>query len=327
MQRLLYYPGFEPPNLNWLKFSILYCENVQCIVPYDRQYMLSNEFRNVIDLSDLIDLHNPGHYEADRATIRAVREIERILHKPYQYSSLFHQVNTLTRLRNRDNWNNIVYRSKFTGEWIDFCLQEGVGREIDGGVLLSEELAFIFMTHLAKEVAISNDRVIATDNIKYNNYTSYSIPANRVNDRKSSFARSVISLSMPVNIESAPLYKLLTFRSKNRDLISAFNRQLKLYNDNISNGMLSGDFIKEFKDLKSEIYKELFVHGMASVGVALSSYIFLKNGLDYNAEYAKEVVGALGGGFGGYFSIKKTLFEPNDRKSCGKYFANLSRLK
>ncbi len=45
MTPLVYYPGFEPADENWLKFALLYLERVTPIIPESADIWLSDDFR------------------------------------------------------------------------------------------------------------------------------------------------------------------------------------------------------------------------------------------------------------------------------------------
>ena len=44
---------------------------------------------------------------------------------------------------------------------------------VQDGLLVSEELGFIFMQHLAKEISYKTNSSIITDNQKFNNYANF----------------------------------------------------------------------------------------------------------------------------------------------------------
>lgn len=57
MKDMIYYPGFETKDENWLKFALLYFDTLRPIIPYticsEKKY-LSGTFQYVMGETDLI---------------------------------------------------------------------------------------------------------------------------------------------------------------------------------------------------------------------------------------------------------------------------------
>lgn len=153
MKPLIYYPTFEPPSELWLKFSMLYFENFKPIVPYNRRHLLSRDFRFIQNETDLITICTPEYNDGYRASLYAIEEVKKIMETPYNRSMLFNEPNILRKWNNQSNWDYLIYEEKFSFEWSNFCVENNLGRKVNDGILLSEELAFLFMTYLAKELA------------------------------------------------------------------------------------------------------------------------------------------------------------------------------
>ena len=78
MRSLIYFPGFEPSNVNWLKFALLYLDKVEPIVPESADIQLTDTFCDLRMHTDLIELYRPAYEEGDRATADAIEQVERI---------------------------------------------------------------------------------------------------------------------------------------------------------------------------------------------------------------------------------------------------------
>lgn len=64
MKEMIYYPGFEIMDENWLKFALLYFDVLHPIMPdsLDQKEMcLSKKFQIVMDETDLIDRYSPSY--------------------------------------------------------------------------------------------------------------------------------------------------------------------------------------------------------------------------------------------------------------------------
>lgn len=63
MKKFIYYPNLEPPNTEWLKFSILYLEKFESIVPYSRQHLISDDYRKLLNETDLVEMYSPEYLQ------------------------------------------------------------------------------------------------------------------------------------------------------------------------------------------------------------------------------------------------------------------------
>ena len=64
MKDMIYYPGFETRDENWLKFALLYFDTLRPIIPYtiysEKRY-LSDTFQYVMGETDLIKPYRPEY--------------------------------------------------------------------------------------------------------------------------------------------------------------------------------------------------------------------------------------------------------------------------
>lgn len=326
MEPLIYYPTFEPPSQTWLKFAILYFDSFKPIVPYNRRSELSDDFKRVWENSDLITLYSPEYSEGHRASLLAIEEAEKILRQPYDRSPMFRQINLARDWMNSDNWTFEVYKEKFSFEWLDFCEKNNIGRKTNDGILLPEELAFIFMSYLAKEIAFKESSAIITDNDKFDSFTNFSKLNSPFLERRDKFAKHVISLVMPYKLDAVPLKKILDFRTKNRQLIYAFNKELDTVQQNISQANSAQKFIESYNNIYSALNIEITKLGFGVTTIPLGIYSLINNPLSLTTSYAKEVLSAMGLILAGTYALHKGLKESRTKRYCKKYLTSLSRL-
>ena len=327
MKKFLYYPNLEPPNTEWLKFSLLYLEKFESIVPYDRQHLISDDYRRISQETDLVDLYAPGYEQTERASIKSINHTENILNKPYRYSGLFNRVNLKRDWTNRMNWNYQIFSEKFSPQFAYFCVENNLGERNNDGLLLPKELAFLFMTHLAKEISTERNGSIITDNVEFDSYTNYSRITKVSTRKRLEFMKGVIDLSVPTNISEIGFDKLIEFRNKNRDRITAFNNQIEIVEESIGNGITEKEFIKNFNNVHKELTKQIVLLGSRASKIPLATYMLLNNPVALSIDYAREILTGLGVGLGGYYAVKDALINTNERRSCKKYLTNMSLLK
>lgn len=327
MKSLLYYPSFEPPSDIWLKFSLLYLEDFQSIVPYDKRHLLSDDYKRIENETDLVSLYNPKYDTGSRASIQAIEEVEKILSNTYDRSHLFGKVNVVRKWKHKDNWNYIVHKEKFSHNWLQFCEENELGTETAEGVRLPEELAFVFMTHLAKEIAFEESMELITDNNKFDSFTNHSRSTTHTINRKSKFAKGIFNLIVPKNLSEIPFERLIEFRNNNRELITAFNQELDDVQQKIGNGYREQDFIDRYNNIYSEFSKEVLLQGFGIASIPLAAYMLIQNKSATSPEYIKEILGALGIILGGGYTMNKGLQDLKTKRYCKKYITNLERLR
>lgn len=327
MEPLIFYPTFEPPSDTWLKFSLLYFENFRPIVPYNRRHLISDTFRRIQSETDLVSLYAPDYEEGHRASLKAIEEVDKILSATYERSPLFNQINILRKWNTPSNWSFLVYGEKFSDNWAYYCEQNKIGKRTNDGILLPEELAFLFMTYLAKEIAFKESAAIITDNNKFDNYTNYSRASYPMVNRKSRFAKGIINLLVPKNLTDISFTKLIEFRNRNRELIKVFNQELNNIQQKIGNGYSEHDFIESYNNIYSEFSREIILQGIGIASIPFAAYILLESQQATTPEYVREILGALGIVLGGMYSLHKGLQETSTKRYCKKYLTNLERLR
>ena len=326
MEPLIYYPRFEPPSENWLKFALLYFEEFRPIVPYEKRELLSDGFRRIMDNTDLINLLDPDYRDGENASIRAIEETERILRNTYLRSPQFREINIARKWQNPDHWNFMLYREKYSAGWIEFCELEGIGRRVDGGVMLPEELAFVYMTYLAKEIGFRENAAIITDDEKFDEFTNYTRTPSIPFERTRNFAKGIINLLVPSNLADVPMQHIIDFRNRNRAQIRAFNRELDKVQEMIGAGRSEQRFIDQYNRIYSEFSQETIALGFGIAAIPFVAYVLISNPSTTAPEYVKEVLAAVGGILAGRFTVHKGLKELENRRYCKKYLTNLKRL-
>ncbi len=326
MKKFLYYPNFEPPNNTWLKFSLLYLDNFESIIPYNRQHLITDEYREIHDKTDLVDFFSPEYQHGETASFNAINEAKRMLRQTYESSFLFNRINIARDWRNADSWDYQIFGEKFSYSWVQFCEDEKIGKQNNDGILLPRSLAFLYMTHLAKEIANDRNSNIITDNLDYDRYTSYS-KVNPTNVRvKNKFIQGIIKLQVPKNLNDIPFKKLIEFRNKNRELIAVFNSEIDSAEEMIGNGLSEQQFIDNYNKSLTEITKEVIKLGIDSATIPLGFYTLAQNSDALNQDYIKEILTGLSIIGGGYYGIRKALTDTRQERLCKKYLTRLNQL-
>lgn len=327
MKKFIYYPNLEPPNTEWLKFSILYMEKFESIVPYGRQHLISDEYRRLLYETDLVEMYSPEFMQGERASIKSIEEAQRFLQNTYGRGPLMNRINIERSWRTERNWTYQIFSEKFSYQFGEFCEQEGIGRRNGEGLILPKELAFIFMTHLVQEISYERNGSVITDNVEFDNYSNFSKVYNPGVRNRNKFMKGIINLLVPANISDISFERLIEFRNQNRERITAFNNQINLLEESIGNGVTERQFINSFNEIYSELTREIVLMGIGLASIPFAAYVLINNPQALSAEYSKEILGALGIGIGGTYAIKRALFDTREKRLCKKYLTNVERLK
>ncbi|BCJ92887.1 hypothetical protein acsn021_04560 [Anaerocolumna cellulosilytica] len=223
---MLYYPGFEAQDINWLKFALLYLDEIRPIIPmipYDKETYLSSHTIQIIDETNLIRPYQPDYDEGAWASQKAIEEFEQYLQYPHRYGGRFghpyHNTNSYTirdKWRNRSTQNYTLYNGKFSQDFHDFCILEGIASECDFGIKINEDLAYLYMSFLAERISILQEMDSITDSSKYNNLLlNRNKKIAKRNHLELQYAQSNIEINLPKNISQIPLNTIIELRSSN----------------------------------------------------------------------------------------------------------------
>ncbi len=155
MENLIYYPGFEIRDTDWLKFALLYIDRLNPIIPHSGDKFLTDLHYKLSNYTDLIEPHRPSIEEGKNATFDALDVIEKILKNPSRYFRIFGIHNVVERWRYPENQNYTLFEDKYTYEWEQFCKKENFANPSSLGIRIPKELGLIYMSILAQTIADS----------------------------------------------------------------------------------------------------------------------------------------------------------------------------
>ena len=330
MNNLLYFPAFEPPTDDWLKFAILYVEDFSPIIPEFGERYLSDDYQRIIGETDLITPYSPKYDQGDRASIRFTDFIDGVLRDPYRFANLFNRPNIardFERFGEGYGRNYEIFNAKFSFTLRNYCLENNFGRETNNGILVSEEFAFIYMAFLAEEIAHEEGKSIITDNNSFDNFLNYRrIHPRHVIDQRN-FAQGVLQLAVPQNISTIPIRNLIQFRNSNRNKIRAFNSELTNTLNNLENRIDERGFVERFNNIYGELSAEILGQGLGMVTIPLGAYILFQDAAPANAEYINQIIAGIGLVLTGAGSISDKWRDCVNRHNCKRYLTNLRELR
>lgn len=337
MKNMLYYPGFETRNVNWLKFALLYFDTLRPIIPYtirsERTY-LSDTFQRVMDETDLIDPYRPEYDEGSCASVLACEEFEKYLRSPNVYSSYFGYTSATTYA---DKWKNRAYQDctlfngKYSNAFFDFCIENEIATPCDEGIRISNDLAFVYMSFLADVISKRHEYEMITDVKKYSQFLmNKNLCVSKAVQSNARIARNSIELAIPSDIDHVPLERIIELRKQ-----PSFCDVRKAYVKEIDELSLHQETNQNYSLKQLLSYKQDFVsiceHAVnltASAIVSAYSFYALVDGVQ-----GQEIVQALASAFVDYKSAKDAFREVpqyveaiKTKHLARRYVANIGRL-
>lgn len=331
MKSMIYYPGFEVKDETWLKFALLYFEELRPIIPYmwvkEDQY-LSQTAIEVMNGTKLIRPYNPDYEEGNVASIIACEEFERYLKHPERYLSFFSSSKSSDLI---NNWRNPqfqkcrLYEGKFSPVFFEFCLENRLATPFDYGILISNDLAFAYMSFLADVIAKRQGIEMFTDVSKYNTLLEKNDAIiSRSQNLHYKIAKTQIEFAIPCRIKDIPMKQIIKLR-QNRDFENCrraytyeIEKYLKVRDDDPN---ISFDSQLE---IRSEIVKILQSLGIATASLFLScsSVTSLLNGsVEPTAAFATAFLDAVS--VKEVCTVPQYLREIRSKTQANRYFGKI----
>ena len=245
MESMIYYPGFEVQDENWLKFALLYLEELRPIIPNiiaDESQYLSPTAIAIQKKTNLIHPYNPDYDEAHCASVTACKEFDNYLSKPYLYRPFFSHSKSRDLIqywKNPHNQYYSLYEGKYTSDFFHYCLDNHIATPFDNGIKISQDLAFAYMSFLADIISKINGIDMITDISKYNTMLISNDKLHFIGQKNDfKIVKTQIEFSVPCNIDSIPLEKIIELRNDRdfdncrRAFVNEIDEYLKRRKDN-----------------------------------------------------------------------------------------------
>lgn len=326
MRNLIYFPNFEPPSQEWLKFSLLYFESFNPIIPESGQAFLSEDYKRIINETDLISPYRPTFELASRASINAIEFLDKVKENPHRYADIFGIQNITRRFTATQNFSAQIFREKYNWEFSNYLQSNKYSDLSKNGIVVSEELAYIYLSYLAEEIAYEEGKSIITDNRRFDNFLSYKKRLDKRIKTNEKFVKGIFNLVLPKNISMIDIDKIIKFRNNNRDLIASFNNEFHEVLQQIENGFTEEQFIAKYRNLYSELTSAIIKEGAGVLSIPMETSMLMQSG-NLNSDDFINVVSTLGIVIGATIGISSKWKEINQQRSCRKYLTNLQNLR
>jgi len=327
MKNLLYYPGFEIVNENWLKFALIYIDKLRPIIPYNGDKYISDNSKKIYNESDLLEKYRPNYKEAYQATLDVIDVIEKILAHPNRYSPVFNSSQIDAIWRNNTKYHNTIFSDKYTSELEHFLVKNQLAEKSLEGLNLSRELTLLYMTIFAQVISDSKEISPITDLDNLDKFSIFVRHKNQTEKEKFIVAQKIIELKLPDTIESIPISKILKLRRKKdfKDKLRSFHTSLKNYLESDDNDKSTEHFIKTHKHIYNEFNKEIGQLGLGLASFGIGVWITTLSQESSSQEIAQKFFEggtyALSG-----IAISKSWANTKTKRYCKKYLADINNL-
>jgi len=330
MKELIYYPGFQVRNNDWLKFALLYIDKLRPIIPESGDLFIDDDYRKLLNETDLLNSYRPQYEEGLSATLSTIDILEKILRHPTDFIPLFRKYNFIEKWKNPLNQGYLLFNEKYTPAWDRFCRKHNFSRDTSRGIFISEELCFIYMTLLAQ--AISDQQGISpiTD---YRCLDMFSIFSRKEKQswwkNNLNIAEGIINIKLPDNIRQISLDSIIKLRAKPGFKIKqkAFHEELDNYLLNIEKGATSKDFVTSYETAWNDYLDSFMELGVKLVSYGLGVWILANAPVITTAAYFKDVVaGSALSYIGSTITVRKNWKGIQTRRYARKYLADLEMI-
>jgi len=327
MKKLLYYPSFEVQNYNWLKFALLYIDELRPIIPTEGDRYLSGEYSKIISDTDLINQYRPNYEDGTRATLDAIDVIENILREPNRYSNLLGGQHFVEEWKDTGSHKYIIFEQKYTDQWKEFCIRERLGKPKGEGVIVAKSLGLLYMTLLTNVISEKMRLSTITD---YQNLDNISILARRQipTDNTINVAKGIISLKLPKNLENMSFGKIIEYRNRRdfKKCLHAFHADLEKYLKDLEDGKAEKGFLDMGYEGVSEYYLDMALLGVEMEAFAFSSWMAITSPENYAALTSTVLTGTTLL-INSIYTINKLWRHTEGTRMQRKYLTELSKIQ
>lgn len=328
MRELIYYPSFEMQNREWLKFALLYMEKLDPIIPESGDIHLSDEYRMVVTETDLIQKHRPDDEEGKRATLDAIDQIERVLRHPNAFIGVFSDNNFIEKWKNPKEQKFTLFEEKYTDYWERFCLDNRLGKRSNYGLMVSRDVANIYMTILAQCVADSRGVSPITDDRFLDRFSIFSRKASPNIANTVEAAQGIINLKLPSNLRDLSLDDIVKHRNRKnfKQHQRAFHDELEQFLEKVEQASGYIAFEKSLGNIWSDFSDEIVQVGSGVVAFGLGVWLLFQPGGTGILPAWEKIAGGAALSIGSVISIRNTWENTITRRMARRYLADMQDL-
>lgn len=330
MKELLYYPGFEVKDENWLKFALLYIKKLDSIVPPRGDSYLSSLYHEINNETNFFYNIRPDYEEGYNASIDALEAIEKIFKYPNRYFRNFHTSNVIEKWKNGNYQDYTLFSEKYTYDFQRFCIDNEIAQECSEGIKVPRELALMYMGQLSSVISDKRGLEAITDYRELDNFNIFSRRTySSKSKRKITLAKNIINLYLPSNLDDIKFRDIIRLRNDKNyySTLDAFHHHLDTYFNSLEGNEdgNSYDFMDSLNYSLKNLGCELIKLTPEVTGFAIGVWTLLNTPINNYTSYLGNglTFGAIGATI---VQISGEWKKSKTNRFAKKYCANLRRL-
>lgn len=331
MKELLYYPNFFVEDEKWLKFSLLYLDELVTIVPMEAHKHLSDEHNLVLKETDLLSSHSPTGDEITRAAINMGNELEKITNNPITKYMINPNPYNFKEWKVEEGFTNEIFDGKIPYELQKMLVSERFGKLSDNGIKVHYKIANIYMTLLAHSIAMERDISTITDLKERVPFLSLDEVMQKKQREVEKYKTLIdnIYIELPQTIDDLKVEELIDFRNKdkNRRNLEEFHHameKLKIFSIERLSEKDTIDIKKELFDAKKEYIAKITGQFGAGIGAIIGMHQLI-SGDAQQFEFLREVLGI--SAVSGIKSVYGNIGEYKNYHKATSYITDIRNLK
>jgi hypothetical protein len=326
MDKLIYYPSFEPKDIDWLKYALIYVDQFSPIIPDSGKGSITSDFIRIENETDLVKILKPQWWQGDNATVKALKEIEYIESHPDQFMDILGVININRTWKDPQNWKFELYEEKFNSTFKYECLRKRLGRESGKGILTSKEVAQLYMTFLAEEIAFEKVGNPITDSTQYDKLSNYLRAKSPKKEKELNAAKTIVNISLPQNIRNIDLKKFIEFRKDTgiKELRQSFNNSLNKFYESLEDDFNPNQYISNLEATNNELVKEIGLFFGGAISTTLGGMILINN--PDNLEATKQMVEGTILAITGLTAINKAWSDGKEKRQARKFVSRINEI-
>lgn len=251
MKDFLYYPGFEIEDEDWLKFALLYMDNVKTIVPEYADVPEGLNTKFIKQNTDLLEEYNPKYIEGEKSTKEAIE----ILKKISSVNSHKYGFKNIDLWRDEAFHISELYSGKYTQDFEHYCIDEGIASKTGNGILIPQELSLAYMSIFAHNIGDRNNMSIITDSkdqerlsLLNDNTWKYNPDLEQLKTLK-----KIVNINIPAHLKDVTFHDIVKLRETEdfQNKLQSFNKALNNFTSSEQRNLSESNYRKFLDSLYS----------------------------------------------------------------------------
>ncbi|MDV2581556.1 hypothetical protein [Alkalibacillus haloalkaliphilus] len=290
MKEALYYPNFYIDDEKWLKFALLYLDEIVTITPNEASINYTSMHEVVLRETNLFSSHSPLESEIEEAAFNLGEFISRASMNP-----MYDNNQRQWRNRSMDDWE--IYNGKMSYKLQEMLLDKEWAKKSVNGLNINPELASQYMTLLANIIAGNRNIPTITDKKMPVNFLSMNRNVNKeINrDNRVMTLSNEVEIFLPRNIEEISIEEIIEFRNnpENSRNLTELHNAIENMNNLTENRFSENEMLnlkKNLYDAKKQYKSRLAGQFTVGAGSVLGIYQLISGDAPY-LDFIREVLG------------------------------------